>query len=63
MSRDPPRKIRSMPRFTGAADPLPNPAADRHPRRHKSQRPRGSLHGASGVLCTRQDSNLQPSDP
>ncbi|WP_335932536.1 tyrosine-type recombinase/integrase [Streptomyces sp. PTD5-9] len=29
----------------------------------KSQRPCGSLHRASGLLGTQQDSNLQPSDP
>ncbi|MET7714008.1 tyrosine-type recombinase/integrase [Streptomyces sp. NPDC005407] len=34
-----------------------------HHRQRKSQRPCRSLDRASGLLCTRQDSNLQPSDP
>ncbi|PJN32476.1 hypothetical protein CG747_42465 [Streptomyces sp. CB02959] len=38
-------------------------AAVNHRRQHIRQRPRRFLDGASDLLCARQDSNLQPSDP
>ncbi|WP_403551789.1 tyrosine-type recombinase/integrase [Streptomyces iakyrus] len=49
--------------ITEQSDRLAKAVAVKHCGRDKSQRPCGSLHRASGLLCTRQDSNLQPSDP
>ncbi|AVZ73983.1 hypothetical protein SLUN_19240 [Streptomyces lunaelactis] len=49
--------LAAWPQLTFAPRPV------KHCRQRKSQRPCGLLHRASGLLCTRQDSNLQPSDP
>ncbi|MFF9075234.1 tyrosine-type recombinase/integrase [Streptomyces sp. NPDC014735] len=46
-----------------ALHPPAEAVAVKRRRQGKSQRPCGLLHRASGLLCTRQDSNLQPSDP